>query len=293
MSRPMQPPASPDSYFTDDAVIRRVLREVATALSGPRALLMMAAHPVAFEGFFMSTGALDDPYKRLQRTGVVMNEIVWGSRAKADAYTARVRKAHAGVRGVLPRDAGPFPAGTPYAADDPDLLLWVLSCLVDSADLSYRNYVGPLSRDERDELWQGYRVVGGCFGLAPDDMPADIEGFDRYMAEMVEGDMLWVTPKARELGRQIVLSPPVGLKYRPVLEAINFLTIGWLPPRVRRGFGLRWDPVRGAALQANAEYVKRFVLPLLPESLRVLPVARAAGATVPSAVAAASEQQAA
>jgi len=273
MSRPMQPS---DSYFSDDAVIRRVLREVATALSGPRALLMMAAHPVAFEGFFMSTGALDDPYKRLQRTGVVMNEIVWGSRAKADAYTARVRKAHAGVRGVLPRDAGRFPAGTPYAADDPDLLLWVLACLVDSADLSYRNYVGPLSRDERDALWQGYRVVGGCFGLAPDDMPADIEGFDAYMAEMVDGDMLWVTDKARELGRRIVLSPPVGLRYRPVLEAINFLTIGWLPPRVRRGFGLGWDPLRGAALQANAEYVKRFVLPLLPESLRVLPVARAA-----------------
>jgi uncharacterized protein (DUF2236 family) len=290
MSRPM--PAS-DSYFTDDAVIRRVLREVATALSGPRALLMMAAHPVAFEGFFMSTGALDDPYKRLHRTGVVMNEIVWGSRAKADAYTARVRKAHAGVRGVLPRDAGPFPAGTPYAADDPDLLLWVLACLVDSADLSYRNYVGPLSRDERDELWQGYRVVGSCFGLAADDMPADIEGFDAYMQEMVDGDMLWVTDKARELGRKIVLSPPVGLKYRPVLEAINFLTIGWLPPRVRRGFGLSWDPLRGAALQANAEYVKRFVLPFLPESLRVLPVARAAAATMPSQVAGSAEQRAA
>jgi uncharacterized protein (DUF2236 family) len=282
-----------DSYFAPDAVIRRVLREVATALSGPRALLMMAAHPVAFEGFFMSTGALDDPYKRLQRTGVVMNEIVWGSRAKADAYTARVRRAHAGVRGVLPRDAGRFPAGTPYAADDPDLLLWVLACLVDSADMSYRRYVGPLSRDERDELWQGYRVVGECFGLAPDDMPQDIEGFDAYMAEMIDGDMLWVTPKARELGRQIVLSPPVALKYRPVVEAINFLTIGWLPPRVRKGFGLSWDPLRGAALQANAEYVKRFVLPFLPESLRVLPVARAASATLPAAAAAASQPRAA
>jgi hypothetical protein len=55
---------------------------------------------------------------------------------------------------------------------------------------------------------------------------------------------------------------------------------------VRRGFGLSWDPVRGAALQANAEYVKRFVLPLLPDSLRVLPVARAAASTLPARAAA-------
>ena len=34
-----------------------------TGLSGPRALLVMAAHPVAFAGFFAHTGALDDPVR--------------------------------------------------------------------------------------------------------------------------------------------------------------------------------------------------------------------------------------
>src|SRR5437016_1556390 len=52
-------------YFTDESLIRRVHREHAIALSGPRSLLMQAAHPVAFAGFFMSTGALEDPYPRL------------------------------------------------------------------------------------------------------------------------------------------------------------------------------------------------------------------------------------
>ena len=125
--------ADQDRYFDDDATIRRVLGEYVVALSGPRALLMMAAHPVAFEGFFNSTGALDDPYARLRRTAIVMDEIIWGSKAKADAYTARVRTAHARVRGAIPRDAGQFSAGTPYAADDPELLLWILACLTDAA----------------------------------------------------------------------------------------------------------------------------------------------------------------
>ena len=261
-----------DSYFSDDAMIRRVLGEYVVALSGPRALLLMAAHPVAFEGFFNSTGALDDPYARLRRTAIVMDEIIWGSKAKADAYTARVRAAHATVTGSIPRDAGPFPAGTPYAADDPELLLWILACLMDAADRVYRGYVGPLGRDERDELWQDYRVVGVCFGLAPDDMPVDIEAFDAYIDATTE--QLWVTEQARELGRRIVLEVPVPLVARPLLEAVNQLTVGLLPPRVRKGYGLSWDPARALALKANQRYVRSLVLPFLPGRVRKVPSAR-------------------
>jgi hypothetical protein len=37
-----------------------------------------------------------------------------------------------------------------------------------------------------------------------------------------------------------------------------------------------WDPVRAAALHGGAEYVKRVLVPVLPERVRTLPVARAA-----------------
>ena len=90
-----------DSYFTDTSMLRRVHRELAVAFSGPRALLMQATHPVAFEGFFAQTGALDDPYARLQRTAVVMDAIAFGSRAEAERLTRRVRAMHARVRGSL------------------------------------------------------------------------------------------------------------------------------------------------------------------------------------------------
>ena len=67
-------------YFDDDAMLRRVHRESVVALAGPRALLMQAAHPVAFAGFFAHTGALDEPYERLARTAQVMDLIAWGTR---------------------------------------------------------------------------------------------------------------------------------------------------------------------------------------------------------------------
>lgn len=248
------------------------------ALSGPRALLMQAAHPVAFEGFFAHTGALADPYKRLQRTAEVMDTIAFGPREKADRMTRRVRAMHRKVRGELREDAGRFPAGTPYGADDPDLLLWILACLVDSALVVYAKYVAPLSDDERDDYWQDYKVIGRLFGLADADMPDTIDDFDRYFTGMLEGPDLHVTSRARELGIQIVMKPPIPTVARPLMELVNQITVGLLPNRVRRGYEFSWDPVRAAALHGGAEYVRRLVVPFLPHGARFAPSARAAAA---------------
>jgi uncharacterized protein (DUF2236 family) len=265
-----------DSHFTDSSMLRRVHREWAVAFSGPRALLMQAAHPVAFEGFFAHSGALDAPYERLQRTAQVLDTIAFGSREDADRATRRVRAMHKRVRGELARPAGRFAAGTPFAADDPELLLWVLATLVDSALVVYDRYVASLSHAERDAYWQDYRVVGALFGLADDEMPADIDAFDAYMRRMIGGADLFVTPDARELAIEIVLHPPVPLIRRPVLELVNFITVGLLPRRLRRQYGLHWDPLRSLALRGGAEYAKRVLVPLAPDGLRVVPSARVA-----------------
>src|SRR6187455_2854595 len=141
------------SLFNDDSMLRRVISEQVVGLSGPRALLMQAAHPVAFAGFFAHTGALDDPYGRLSRTARVLDLVAFGERDRARAATRRVRAMHRRVRGELAEPAGRFPAGTPYAADDPALLLWILASLADSAAVVYQRYVAALSDSEREALW--------------------------------------------------------------------------------------------------------------------------------------------
>ena len=263
-----------DRYFDDTSMLQRVHRELAVAFSGPRALLMQATHPVAFEGFFAHSGALDSPYARLRRTAKVMDTIIFGARADADRAARRVRAIHRRVRGELSHPAGRFPAGTPFAADDPVLLLWVLATLVDSALVVYERYVGSLSTAERNAYWQDYRVIGGLFGLEDADMPGDIVDFDDYMHEMLEGPDLHVTPAARELAVGIVLRPPVPLVRRPVLELVNFMTVGLLPARLRRQYGLSWDPLRALMLRGGAEYAKRVLVPLAPERLRLAAGAR-------------------
>ena len=166
------------SLFHDDSMLRTVIREQVVGLSGPRALLMQAAHPVAFAGFFAHTGALDEPYERLS--------------------------------------------------------------------------------------------------LRAADMPERWDDFQAYMLDMVEGEDLHVSDEARELAVQIVMRPPVPLRFRPALELANQITIGLLPPRLRRQYGFAWDPVRAVAVRGGAEYAKRFVVPFLPERLRVVRSARRA-----------------
>jgi uncharacterized protein (DUF2236 family) len=263
--------------YDDDATIRRVHREQVVALSGPRALLMQAAHPVAFAGFFAHTGAMDEPYERLHRTAQAVNLVVFGPRPEAERVTAIVRGVHRGIRGELAEPAGRFPAGTPYAADDPALLLWILATLVDSGLTVYQRYVGRLTRDERDAYWRDYRVFGRLFGLAERDMPETIEAFDQYMRGMLDGGDLHVGEEARALAIDIVMRPPVPWRARPLLEYANFATVGLLPKRIRQLYGFRWDPARGLALRGGQEYARRVLVPLMPQRFRYfrpqLPVA--------------------
>src|SRR3954470_1862482 len=99
-----------EGYFTDDSMLRVIHRERAVALSGPRALLMQAAHPVAVTGLLAHSSALEEPYDRLARTAQVLRTIGVRSRADADRVTRHVRAMHRRVRGRLPSAVGRYPA---------------------------------------------------------------------------------------------------------------------------------------------------------------------------------------
>jgi uncharacterized protein (DUF2236 family) len=266
-------------YFTDGSVIRRVMRERALALSGPRALLMQAAHPLAVSGLLAHSEALEDPYVRLARTAQIMNTITFGSRADADRATRRVRAMHRAVRGRLPEPVGVYPAGTPYRADDPQLLMWILYSLVDSAIVVYRTYVGRLDRTERSALWDDYKVVGRLFGLRRTAMPTTLADLEAYGQAMLAGDELHVGAWARRRARAIVLDPPVPPLARPIRDTVNFITIALLPDRIRSEYGFAALPpatVRRALVGAGALYIRHGVLPVLPGHIRQVPAARRA-----------------
>jgi uncharacterized protein (DUF2236 family) len=151
--------------------------------------------------------------------------------------------------------------------------------LVDSAIVVYRLYVGVLDEQDQGRFWADYRVVGRLFGLKDREMPATLAGLRAYGRAMLEDGTLVVTPWARTRAREIVLEPPVPIYLRPVVEAVNFVTVALLPAPIRDQYGFFPLPpafLRRALVAGGAEYVKRAIVPLLPARLRLVPAARAA-----------------
>jgi uncharacterized protein (DUF2236 family) len=245
-------------YFPrGESVLRRVHgARVVGFTYGQRALLMQATHPLAFAGLIANTQGLEAPFKRLAHTAEVMERVYFGSRAEADRTTAIVRRMHSGVAGRLREPAGRWRAGSRYAADDPEFLLWILVWLADSAQAAYEAFVRRLGDDERELFWQDYRTVGELFGLPREDSPADYASYRAYVDHRLASDELFVTDDARELGRRVAFALPVPALRRPALEAVNLAVLGLVPERVRELYGLPWDPAREAAFRALCASLK-------------------------------------
>src|SRR5215468_10763545 len=115
-----QPLFSPSSTFW------RVNREIVSALAAPRAVLMQIAHPLVAAGVADHSQFRKHRFARLYRTSLAAAAITFGSRDFALRAVRTINRKHQLVHGVLREQAGIFPAGTPYNANDPELKLWVL-----------------------------------------------------------------------------------------------------------------------------------------------------------------------
>ena len=68
-----------------------------------------------------------------------------------------------------------------------------------------------------------------------------------------------------------MLGPPLPIVARPPSEVVRFSTAGFLPHKLRRGYGFVWTPAHRVVLAGSVTALRRAVLPLLPGRLRELP----------------------
>lgn len=241
-------------------------------LGGGRALLMQLAHPLVAAGVGAYSDFLERPVRRLDRTMRLTLGMVFGTPAEARECARLVNRAHERVAGTLESGVPGFPAGTAYRAGDAELLLWVHATLVDSALVTYRTFVGPLTRDERDAYWREAWRVGRLLGIPQATFPPAIEEFDAYVEATV--GRLQVTPQARRLA-EAVLRPPVRHVPRPVFWPNEVVTAGLLPPPLREEFGVHWDGRRAAAYRSLVAGFRGLVR-IAPPFLRTVYPARLA-----------------
>jgi uncharacterized protein (DUF2236 family) len=230
---------------------RRVHGERAVGLLyGQRALLIGALEPLTYTGTMLSTVAGDRPFRRLARTAKIQETILLGTREEADKALAVVNRLHERVKGNLPEAAGVHPAGTPYSAFDPELMLWTLAVIADSGRAMYEAMVRPLTDAEREELWQDYVRFGELFGLPRGDVPGSYREFSAWWETRMSSPDLQATEHGLEMAPLVAFEQPVPATARGNIVAQNHIIKGTLPPRVREIFGIRWSRAHEATYRA-------------------------------------------
>lgn len=249
-------------------MLRRVQSERAVGLNyGQRALMIGAAHPVNFIGTQDHTRSGARPFTRLAHTARVFETIFFGTRDEADRSLAFVERLHERVRGELAEAAGPYPAGTAYSAFDPELMLWTIAVMADSAEAFYEVLVRDLTPAEKQGLWRDYVRFGELFGMPADQAPATYGEFREYWDSIWASERLHLTPEARRVALAVAFQIPLPAYLHPQREVHNLVLAGTLPPRVRELFGLRWTPLQQAAFRTVVAGL-RAARPVTPRALR-------------------------
>ncbi len=264
------PMPADDGYFQRGrSLLREVHEERAVGLMyGQRALCIGAIKPLNYVGTSEHTHNKLTPFRRLTHTATMFETVFFGTREQADTVLETVHQMHQRVIGELPQDAGShYPAGTPYSAFDPELMLWTVAVIADSAQWFYEHLVRPLSEAERDRLWLDYLRFAELFGMPRDDAPATYTEFREWYRQQLTGADLHLTEEARYMGYASAFEIPMPSRQHTAKRVHDLLMLGSLPQRVRDLYGLTYTPAqaRGCAIALIAA---RLANRLTPASLR-------------------------
>jgi uncharacterized protein (DUF2236 family) len=174
---------------------------------------------------------------------------------------------HQDVVGEIPEPAGPYPAGSAYSAFDPEMMLWTVGVMADSAVVFYEMFVRPLTASEKDDFWADYVRFAGLFGMPEDSAPGSWPDFKAWLDGFIDSDRAFLTPEARHTASAIMFQIPVPRSRRPGILVHNLVMLASLPPRVREHYGLEYTRRQDAAFRALVGFSK-LTRPLAPAKVR-------------------------
>ncbi|MFE0700788.1 oxygenase MpaB family protein [Streptomyces sp. NPDC058872] len=255
--------------------------DVRALLMLPAALTLQVAHPAVGAGVDDHSVFRTDPWGRGERSLRSLQLWIYGG-DEAAREGRRLRELHRTIQGV---DAH----GRRYHALTPAYYSWVHATGFPIYRHGLRLLVRPLSEAQERQLYAEWLQVGRILGIHDRDMPQTIEAFWPYyrrvlaeeieatavVRELLDTDLPLPAPDRGPLPLRLVLRVLWPVLRRPFLKLRTFLTVGLMPPEARRAIGLEWTDAQERALRRFTRTV-RVVVPVLPERLRYLPLARRA-----------------
>jgi uncharacterized protein (DUF2236 family) len=218
-----------DGFFGPSSVAWRISGDLSAPVAGLRALMIQALHPLAMAGVDQHSDWRADPVGRLAATSGYLATITFGERGTAERAAARVRRIHERVKGVDSE------TGKPYAAGDPDLLLWVHVALVDSNIAAREIFGTPLTPAEADNYIEEMVVAAELVGVPAELVPDTQTGLAKYLAWMQP--QLICTAAARESMAYLLDPPGLDAEIAEIWQDIREATLSSLPPWATQLYG--------------------------------------------------------
>lgn len=252
--------------FGPDSRVWRVHRESIVFLGAGAALLLQVAHPWIAQAITDHAKALKDPLGRYYRTFRPVFAMVFGTLGQALAQARAVREVHERIEGILPETMGDWPAGTRYAANEANALLWVHATLWHTALSVYERMLAPLSVADIERYYGETRRFAALFGIPDALVPPSWDMFSEYFQRMTLSDALAVGRAGRLIARYFI--EPGGLRFGTLVPSwYRDVTALLLPPRIAGAFGLARD--RRALARAERALARlRWLYMRLPERMR-------------------------
>ncbi|MEP6697351.1 MAG: oxygenase MpaB family protein [Pseudonocardiales bacterium] len=246
--------------FGPDSVTWRLHADPTLIVGGLRALFLQSLHPAVVTATLEHSDFRADPWGRLVRTGEYVGTITYGTTAQARRAAARVRGMHRRVPG----------------AGEPDLLLWVHCCEIESFLSTTRRAGLRLSAAETDRYIEEQDMAARLIGAGPG--PRSMAGLSDYFTDV--WPQLGVTAQAREAAHYVLLPPmPAAVRLatpaRPAWAGLAGLAFSLLPRWARRMYALPGLPTTDLAATAAVAALRTGLL-AVPAALRDGPHLKAA-----------------
>lgn len=220
---------SDNGLFGPQSVAWRVNGDVTSMMvGGVTALLLQMLHPAVLAGVWDHSNFRTDMLGRLRRTARFIAVTGYADREEALAAIAQVRAVHDRIGGTLPD-------GTPYHANDPELLAWVhVSEAVSFLDAWIRYAEPDMLLSEQDRYFAEMAMIGELLGA---------EAVPRSRAEamaLIETmrPSLTVTDRTREVAHLVLNQPSRSAASAPLQAMVFQAAVDLLPRWAREMHGL-------------------------------------------------------
>lgn len=170
-------PAGAPAFSGPDSVSWQIYKNpVALAVGGICAVLLEFADPRIRSGVWDHSIFKQDPLGRAERTGTAAMVGIYGPQEAARRVIQGVNNMHSRVQGTTPD-------GTPYDANDTDLLDWVSATARYGFIMAYHHFVSAVSEEEFDRYFKEGETVARLYGVV--HHVTSLDDFDIMMQALV------------------------------------------------------------------------------------------------------------